>query len=680
MKFRLRSAASPARLRPLHPAALPWLIAALMLAALPHFAYLPAWLIVLVTGIVLGKLAASQYPRLKPGRLVIFLLTLGALAGIQLQYTTIFGPTAGTSLLIVMLFLKLLETGTHRDGMIAVIMTYFLVITHFLNHQSIPTALYMLLVIAFITLALISLNQGPGGIPWRDKLRLAGPLMAYSLPLMILLFVLFPRIPGPLWGLPADTQGGKTGLSEEMTPGQISQLARSDEVAFRVKFHGKLPPPHQLYWRALVLWEYDGRTWRPGRQYYAGSHANNPVEYAVTGKPFEYTVTLEPHQQRWLFALDIPVLDDYASMSGSYRLFLDGNLDLLASRPVISLARYRLRSYADYRLGRSLDPATRARALQLPATGNPRSRALAQHWQNQANGRPEEIVASALQLFGREFTYTMRAPALGSQAVDEFIFDSKRGYCEHFAGSFTFLMRAAGVPARVVTGYLGGEINPLGDYMLVRQADAHAWAEVWLRDRGWVRVDPTSAVSPLRIEGGLDEILSERENPRFVLHRGAAAIAKLRLVWDSVNNGWNQWVLGYNQDTQKRVMWHLGFKDAGAASLVTLLTVSLSIALIIISIGSLKNRRYRKDKIQRLYLKLGKRLAKAGYPRRPHEGPVDYLQRIGKQNPALGRKLRPVLQTYALLRYGSQASPAGIQHFRKMIRRFTRGGQRTGAV
>lgn len=678
MKLRLRSAASAARLRPLHSAALPWLIAALMLAAIPHFANLPAWLIALVTGIVLGKLAAMRYPRLKPGRLVIFLLTLGALAGIQLQYTTIFGPTAGTSLLIVMLFLKLLETGTHRDGMIAVIMTYFLVITHFLNHQSIPTALYMLLVIAFITLALISLNQGPAGIPWRDKLRLTGPLMAYSLPLMILLFVLFPRIPGPLWGLPSDTRGARTGLSEEMAPGQISQLARSDEVAFRVEFHGKPPSPHQLYWRALVFWEYDGRTWRPGRQYYAGARVDNAVEYAVTGEPVEYTVTLEPHQQRWLFALDIPVLDDYATMSGTYRLFVDENQDLLSSRPIISLAQYRLRSYADYRLGKALDPATRARALQLPATGNPQSRALARRWRAEADGRPEDIVAKALQLFGREYTYTMRPPALGTEAVDEFIFDSKRGFCEHFAGSFVFLMRAAGVPARVVTGYLGGEINPLGDYMLVRQADAHAWAEVWLPDRGWVRVDPTSAVSPLRIEHSLDEVLAERENPRFVLHRGTAA--KLRLVWDSINNRWNQWVLGYTHDTQKLFMWHLGFKDAGPADLVILLTVSLSVTLMIISISSLKNRRYRKDKVQRLYLKLGKRLAKAGYPRLPYEGPVDYLQRIGKQNPTLGEKLRPVLQTYASLRYGPHALPAETQLFRKAIRRFTLGGQRAGTV
>lgn len=675
MKFRLRSATAPAASnpRPIHAAALPWLIAALMLAAIPHFSYLPVWLIFLITGIVFGKLLTLRYPRLKPGRLVIFLLTLAALVGIQLQYTTIFGPTAGTSLLIIMLFLKLLETGTHRDGMVAIIMTYFLIIAHFLNHQSIPTALYMLLVITFITLVLINLNQGPGSIPWRDKLRLTGPLMVYSLPLMILLFVLFPRIPGPLWGVPNDAHAARTGLSEEMAPGQISQLAFSDEVAFRVKFHGRPPPPHQLYWRALVFWQYDGRTWRPDRESYAKSNTTNSSNYSVNGEPFEYTVTLEPHRQRWLFALDIPVLDDYATISGTYRLSVDENLQLLSSQRIISLSQYRLRSYPNYRLGKSLDPGTRVRALQLPDDSNPQSLELAKRWQIQANGQPEEIVAKALQLFSQEFTYTLRPPSLGTHAVDEFMFHSRRGFCEHFAASFTFLMRAAGIPARVVTGYLGGEINPLGDYMLVRQADAHAWAEVWLENRGWVRIDPTSAVSPLRIERNLDEALSEQENPRYMLHQGTAAIARLRLVWDSINNRWNQWILGYTQETQKMFMSHLGFKNPHPASLVMLLAITLSITLVIIAIISLKNRRYRRDdKLQQLYLKLGKRLAKAGYPRHPHEGPIDYLSRISNQNPGLGDKLSPVLHTYASLRYGPHATPAGTQLFKKTVRQFAR--------
>lgn len=671
MKFRVRSAAirSPS-LRPIHSAALPWLMTALILAAIPHFSYLPVWLIVLVAGIALVKLAALRYPWLKPGRLIIFLLTMAALGAIQLQYATIFSPTAGTSLLIVMLFLKLLETGTHRDGMIAVIMSYFLIIAHFLNYQSIPTALYMLLVISFITLVLINLNQGPGDIPWRDKLRLTGPLMAYSLPLMILLFVLFPRIPGPLWGLPVNEQAAKTGLSDEMAPGQISQLAFSDEVAFRVKFHGEPPPPHQLYWRALVFWEYDGRTWRPGQSHSQFRKANT-YTYAVNGNPFEYTVTLEPHQQRWLFALDVPVLDDYASISGTYRLSIDESLQLSSSQRIISLSQYRLRSYPNYRLGDTLDPVTRARALQLPADSNPQSLALAQRWRTETNGRGEHIVAKALHLFSREFTYTLRAPLLGTHAVDEFMFRTKRGFCEHFAGSFTFLMRAAGVPARVVTGYLGGEINPLGDYMLVRQADAHAWAEVWLENRGWVRVDPTSAVSPLRIERSLDEALAERENPRILLHQSAAAIARLRLVWDSINNGWNEWVLGYTHETQKLFMSRLGLNNPDPVKLAFLLTIALSITLMIIAFISLRNRRYRReDSIQRIYLKLGKRLAKAGYPRRPHEGPIDYLQRIRHRDPGLGEKLEPVLRTYASLRYGPGNTASGALLFKKTVRQF----------
>jgi transglutaminase-like putative cysteine protease len=455
-----------------------------------------------------------------------------------------------------------------------------------------------------------------------------------------------------------------------MAPGQISQLAISDEVAFRVKFHGREPLPHQLYWRALVFWEYDGRTWRPGRQYNLPAHAVAAADYSVTGTPFEYTVTLEAHQQRWLFALDLPVLDEYAEITGTYGLVIGDGQQLQASKRVVSLTQYRLRSYPDYQLAPSLDPISRRRALQLPENGNPQSMELAQRWRAETGGQPGKIIDRALQLFNQEFTYTLDPPLLGTHAVDEFMFQTKRGFCEHFASSFTFLMRAAGIPARVVTGYLGGEINPLGNYMLVRQADAHAWAEVWLENRGWVRVDPTSAVSPLRIERNLDLALPEHENPRLVLHRSAAALAKMRLLWDSVNNRWNEWVLGYTHETQQLFMSRLGLNNASPVKLAVLLAVTLSIALIIIAFVSLQNRSRDEDKIQRLYLKLGKRLAKAGYPRKPHEGPVDYLRRIRHGDPNLGEKLDPVLRTYALLRYGHDETPESARLFKKTIRQF----------
>jgi transglutaminase-like putative cysteine protease len=653
MKTRAAPKQSP-DIRPIDPAAIPWLIAALTMVTLPHLPDLPLWVIGLVLGVVTARLVSLRFPRLRPGRFLILLLTLGSLAAIKLHYSTIFGRTAGISLLIIMLFLKLLETRTYRDGMVTVIMTYFLIITYFLNTQSIPAAGYMLFAIATTTLALISLNQGPAGVPWQDKLRITLPLIVYSLPLMALLFLLFPRIPGPLWGLPEDSYSAKTGLSEEMTPGQISELAFSDDVAFRVKFHGTPPAPHQLYWRAIIFWDYDGRTWRPGRGGFRTSIRGAAEEYSVEGRPFEYTVTLEPHQQRWLFALDVPVLDDYTRNPGTYTMRLDGSLQLQSSQPIITLSQYRLRSYPKYQLGKQLSPENRLRALQLPEDNNPRSIALAKQWREQ-NQEPGKIITEVLRLFNREFTYTLRPPLLGSHSIDEFIFNTKRGFCEHFAGSFVFLMRAAGIPARVVTGYQGGETNPIGEYMLVRQADAHAWTEVWLDEEGWVRIDPTNAVSPARIIRGLDASLPARENPRFLLRHKSAAFAKLGLVWDSVNNRWNQWVLGYGPEMQKLFLSQLGFRNMKAHNLVLLLTAALTITILIIAAISLKRiRRRHHDKVQRLYLRLCQKLAKAGYPRQPYEGPADYLQRIRQKHPRLGEELSPALQAYIALRYGPE--------------------------
>ena len=660
--------------RPINTLAVPWLIAALVFVTIPHLPQFPIWLIALLIVLTGAKLVNLRYPKLRPGRILIFIITIISLAAVKLHYSTIFGRSAGISLLTIMLFLKLMETKSHRDGMVTVIMTYFSIITHFLTDQSIHTAIYMFFAIALTTIALISLNQGPKGISWKYKLRITVPLIIYSLPLMLLLFILFPRIPGPLWGLPEDAYSAKTGLSDEMSPGQISQLAFSDEVAFRVKFHGRQPLPHQLYWRALVFWEYDGRTWRPGHKSGIISNTFLPRTdyYSVDGVPFEYTVTLEPHDERWLFALDVPVLDNYTRYPGTYALGIDRSLQLRSPQPIISLSQYRLRSYPRYRMGQTLGYDEKFRALQLPAGSNPKTMAMAQEWRKD-NSDPQTIINKALQLYSREFTYTLRPPVLGTHSIDQFLFDTKRGFCEHFAGSFVFLMRAAGVPARVVTGYQGGEINPLGDYMLIRQADAHAWSEVWLEEYGWTRVDPTTAVSPARVERGLDAALPARENPRFLLRRESPLLAQLHLVWDSINNRWNYWVLGYGPETQKLFLSHLGLGEVKAYNLVVLLTAGITIIMIVIAVLSLKRRKWRQDdKVQRVYLKLCQRLAKIGYPRHSYEGPLDYLQRVNSSSPALGKQLLPIIRAYMAIRYGENHN-ADSSHLKSLIKKMNLG-------
>ncbi|MBN1379388.1 MAG: DUF3488 domain-containing transglutaminase family protein [Gammaproteobacteria bacterium] len=639
------------------------LLLSLGLAVVPHVTRLPVWMTLFASTTLLYKLASIRYPKLALPKTIIVILGFIVAASVSLHYSTIFGRDAGVCLLIGMLFIKLLETRQYRDAMIMIALSYFVILTNLLYTQSIPTALYMLLVVFVITVALITVNSSAGVVSWREKLRIALPLTLLALPLMALLFVLFPRIPGPIWGLPQDVYAPRTGMSDTMSPGTISQLALSDEVVFRVSFTDKIPSKQQLYWRALVLTDYDGRTWRA-----ANSSDKSSAHLLINGSATEYTVTLEPHQQRWLFALDMPVMDIRNKPPAGLNMNINSAALLFASHPIVSLSQYRINSYTRYLLSPVLSNSERDQNLRLPAY-NPRSARLSQSWR--AEGlNSQQIVAKALKLFHDEFTYTLRPPILGQNIVDEFLFDTRRGFCEHFAGSFVVLMRAAGIPARVVTGYQGGELNPIGDYMLVRQADAHAWAEVWLVDQGWVRIDPTSAVSPLRIERGLDQAIPVRDNPRFLLRNNSQLIAKLGLLWDSVNNRWNGWVLGYGPEMQNLFLKYLGIQNTAAYNLVLILTILLAMALAVIAVISLRKRRPEQpDYAQQIYLQLCKKLAKAGLQKKHYEGASTFLAHIHNSSPDLAGQLKPVFNLYIDLHYRPHVGAAAdTKKFKQMVR------------
>jgi transglutaminase-like putative cysteine protease len=363
------------------------------------------------------------------------------------------------------------------------------------------------------------------------QLRLAAKLLLQALPMALLLFLLFPRLPTPFGGLMhADT--GRSGLSDSMRPGSFSELIESDDIAFRAEFRGQAPKPADLYWRGPVLWDYDGQTWRPATTLSATS-----IHSQAAGQPVEYAVTLEPHQQRWLFTLGL------AMRAPDVPSDLTPDLQWLAKEKIEQRLRYSHAAYLDYHMDLDLAPESRSAGLQLPAGFNPRTRALINTWQSQGLAGAA-IIERALSYFREEpFYYTLRPPRLGMNSVDEFLFDSQRGFCEHYAGAFVAMMRVAGLPARVVTGYLGGELNPMGRYWIVRQRDAHAWAEIWLPGSGWLRVDPTAAVAPERVERGLAAALPSAERPRAAWD--LAALRPLRQAWDLVNSSWNKWVLGY---------------------------------------------------------------------------------------------------------------------------------------
>src|SRR5690606_29331367 len=378
-----------------------------------------------------------------------------------------------------------------RDGITVILLACFLLLGGFFFNQGIAAAALALGALVVIVAALIALQPGPGA-SIAHQLRQSAWLLTQALPFMLVLFLLFPRVQGPLWGMPQDAFSASSGLSERMAPGTISQVAQSDAIAFRVRFAaGTVPPPHQQYWRMLTLSDYDGLSWR-----YRPSREHEQLAYVPEGTAIDYEITLEPSNQRWLPALETAGRLPPESMVNNDNL-------LLARQPVRTRLRYDMRSYPDYRPPLEERPSRLGNALRLPAEGNPRTRALGEDWRARY-ASDAEILQAATAFFQQQLlSYTLNPPLMREDAVDAFLFEHKRGFCEHFASAFAFALRAAGVPARIVGGYQGGEINPVDGYFTVRQYDAHVWVEAWIEGRGWVRADPTADSMPHRIEGGL---------------------------------------------------------------------------------------------------------------------------------------------------------------------------------
>jgi transglutaminase-like putative cysteine protease len=654
-----------------------WLLVAQAAVILPHVTRLPWWitLVCLVCG--LWRVMIYQGRWNYPGRWTKVMFVVFGIVGIPIGFQTMYGVEPAVALLIVAFVLKLLEMKDKRDAGIVVLLAYFVALTEFLFLQAIPVTLYMLFAVVTITTGLVGLNQTQSHLNPLLTFKTALMLLGQSIPLMLILFVLFPRI-SPLWTVPLQTDVGRTGVTDSMSPGDISLLTQSDGLAFKATFKADAPKYHALYWRGLVLSEFDGTTWTQDKLLTRDAWRSNKaapewasdVEYQ--GDSVEYEIMLEPTQQNWLFALAMPELPKVSDVVMLH------DFRLASQSPVRQRLRYDIKSNLNYSLERNLSDFWRYRYTRLPEQGNPRAKVLAQERFSDSNST-RAYIRQTLRMYGLEdFTYTLKPPLLGNDSMDEFLFDSRRGFCEHFAGSFVFLMRAAGIPARVVLGYHGGEYNPTGNFVSVRQFDAHAWAEVWIEDAGWIRFDPTSVVAPERIERGLEAAV-ESENsflensPLSLLkYRQLLWLTDLRLQIDALGHYWDTWVVGYTPETQvgllEQYFGKVDRKKLGSMMLAAFFTVLGIVGLFIFSIRT----RTPMSAIDKSYLRFCLAVSRLGIERRVGEGANDFAERASERFPELRTEMLMVTQLFVEAEYKGSPDPSIARKIKRAVRTFRR--------
>jgi len=649
-----------------------WLALSGLLVLIPHTTRIPAWLSLVFVATMAWQWVSIQRGWRLPGRIVRLVFTAVLLVGVFKEFGTLLGRDAGTGLLVGLAGLKFLELRTLRDYMITTFVFYLLIGVDFLHDQELVHGAYLVATVFMTTATLVRLNL-PSSDDWRSSLHLAGGMLLRAIPLMLVMYLLFPRIQGGLWSLPADAQTGTTGLSSQISAGSISRLVESEAPAFRVEFDGEPPAASRRYWRAIVLWQTDGKTWKTGGTPYIDS---TKEKLKTLGSPVRYTITLEPSGKRWRPALDLPLSADNDSRQRMGHL-------LEARARQYQRVRYTVMSYPQYNTG-ALTPFERRLGLQLPPTISTRTRQLVETWQRKADSKPQ-IIQQALRHFGgQNFRYTLKPPRLGADPVDEFLFDTQAGFCEHYATTFVTLMRLAGIPSRVVVGYQGGELNEGSNYLVVRQSDAHAWAEVWLEGRGWVRTDPTAAIAPERIElgsnairrleergirpGSLDkEALTNLVAPGFLENLWRRSYQ----AWDAVNLAWFRWTTGYDIDKQLQLLKSLGMEAPGWLGLIIGLAAGVVLVMLAMLLGLKRSERDREPLLS-IYRLFERKLATTGLDRKPSEGPLDFARRAGELHPALQAMIDDITREYVELRYHHAAADAPVEltGLRKRVRAF----------
>ncbi len=612
-----------------------WLHAATALLLLPLLLQLQASVGIAVGVVALLSMALSTRGRL-PGLLKVALALTLAIAVFSV-YRGI-GRDTGCALLAMMLALKPTETASVRDarsllgyGLFAPFATYLL------DQGPLSLVLGALAVAAALTtlLRLADLDSDVDLSGWSplESLRAAGKLLLLALPLVLAAFWLFPRLASPLWGLP-DRAVSKPGLSESMTPDRWMDALNDDTPAMRARFIGPAPRPQEMYWRAMTLRDFDGRTWTP-----APSSGVGTPRLSLAPVRWRYTLDVEPSDQRLLPTLEFTATPPDGTQPGR-------DASLRATTPLTGLTRWQLQAAPASSFDPVLDARERRANLALPAR-NPRTLALGRQWRSEAGVANDiAIIQRALAMIHQDFAYSLTVPEPGRDWIDDFLFQGRTGYCQQFSSAFVVLMRGAGIPARVVIGYAGGYHNPVGDYWVVRNSDAHAWAEVWLQGRGWTRVDPTAAVAPERV---YDTIADRMPG------RGFGGLIDVRPIWnfgDNLRRGWNDFVLGFNAERQATMLKRFGIERLSPSMLIALFAFAAGIALAIATWWLSRGERER-DPLLRAWRTLDRRYAKLGLAREPHETARDWLARAQLDRPQSTAELGELINRFNALRYAT---------------------------
>lgn len=644
----------------------------LLLAAAPLFPRVAAWAVAMLVLAGAARLHmnrhAARLPSL-PLKIVLFGLSAG---GIALTYGSMVGIEPGLTILLVLVALKLIETNGERDFQVLTLLGYFLCLCTLFFSQDLLLWLYSGSVFVLLTATLARFHRGPDAAGWAGPAGLSAMLLCEALPVVVLLFLFFPRTSTGFRFQFGRSLLGAAGMSDRLSPGSVAELALSDDIAFRVEFpDGSIPATSQMYWRGAVLWRGDGLTWVGGPQLSIERHTGQ-----LAGPAIRQRISLQPHGGRWLFALDRPVAEAsrFEPMPGGF---------LVNQRPIFSTLHYDVVSRPEnHELAL---PADQMRAALAPATRpSPQIAALVQGWRRDA-GSEREIVERALHHFHEEkFSYSLRPGTYGDDGLEDFLFHRRVGFCEHYAAAFAALMRVAGLPSRVVIGYHGGELNRLGNYVIVRQSDAHAWAEVWLKESGWVRVDPTEVIAPDRISSGLASFLQTRAGgaEQTAANESDTALGwrdlmrELGLAWDSINYQWELRVLNYSADEQRSFLMALGFGAGEWANgaLIVMLAIGATHGLIVLWLRRPAAR--QRDEAAEAWAEFCRRLARAGIPRKPAEGPARFGARAAAHFTGQREAILRIADLYTRIRYSP--SPPPVRELSSAVRMAGRTFERPG--